>query len=78
MGGEGKAVPRDAAYFRHHKKCFDLALQLGCTPREAECELRKREAARRWATTEEDLRTHERIAAAQPSAVDEERWMMRD
>ena len=71
-------MPRDAAYFRHHKRCFDLALRLGCTPKEAECELRKAGAAARWANTEAQLRHHERLAAPIEAPVDDERWMMRD
>ena len=71
-------MPRDAAYFRHHKRCFDLALRLGCTPKEAECEIRRRETKERWAATEEELRTKERIDASGDEPVDDERWMMRD
>lgn len=28
-------MPRDAAYFRAHRQAFELALELGCTPKEA-------------------------------------------
>lgn len=71
-------MARSAEYYRHHKRCFDLALELGCTPKEAECELRKRETAERWAKTEAELRTQERIANYSPDPVDDERWMLRN
>lgn len=67
-----------AEYYRHHKRCLDLAIELGCTPREAECEIRRAEAKARWATTEADLRTKARIAEADQQPVNDERWMMRN
>lgn len=32
-------MPRDAAYYRAHREAFTLALELGCTPKEAERKL---------------------------------------
>ena len=39
---------------RHHRKCFELALELGCTPKQAEERmeaLQKREELRAWCKT---------------------------
>jgi hypothetical protein len=70
-----------AEYYRHHKACFDLALEMGVTPREAELELERREVSARFAET------HARFLAAQKpmnagcnasSPANDQRWMMRD
>lgn len=76
-----------AEYYRHHRRCMTLALELRCTPAEAELELEKRAVAERF------RETHERWLAAQwrprrtapgtvaPDAGAEPRnepWMMRD
>lgn len=41
------ALSPSAARIRQHRLAFQLALELGCTPREAEEELRRRAAAQR-------------------------------
>lgn len=44
-----------AEYYRHHRRAFTLALELDCTPKEAEAELERREARERWDETERRL-----------------------
>jgi hypothetical protein len=70
-----------AEYYRHHRRCFELALEMKVTPREAELELQKREVRERAAAT------HARFLAATqfPPARDDEAddrprepWMMRE
>ena len=73
-----------AEYYRRHRQAFLLALELGCTPKAAEQELRRREKARRNACG--------RLVPSLPAATDIEpigmaptefrdwsaSWMMRD
>jgi hypothetical protein len=40
-------MANDAAYYRAHRAAFLLALELGCTPKEAEAKLRQVEARER-------------------------------
>ena len=66
-----------AEYWRHHRRCFALALELGVTPREAELELERREVRARCEAT------HARyLAATHPKRRDEppigKPWMMQD
>lgn len=75
-----------AEYYRHHRQCFELALELKVTPREAELELERRAVRQRCAET------HARFLAAErgkPWRRDadgrtddreprDEPWMMRD
>lgn len=53
-----------AERYRAHRAAFELALQLGCTLKEAEAELARRaEADRRRAAHEEWKRGHARLEA---------------
>lgn len=67
-----------AEKMRAHREAFELALELGCTPREAEKELRRRRA---WAD-HEDLQRRAAAKLARPAprtaAAPDDRWMMRD
>ena len=73
-----------AEQYRAHREAFELALELGCTPKEAGRELRRRALARLSAcgtrapeaTTDDDL---EPLDAA-PAEFSEWRapWMMRE
>ena len=69
----------EAERLRHHRQCFTLALELGCTPREAEATLRKREALAR---IEDGKRRLAAMTAAPMPAqfgpLRDEPWMMRD
>lgn len=72
-------MARDAAYFRRHRQCMELAMEMGVTPREAELELTRRETRARADQAMERYRREEAIAkAAQATPVDDSRWMMRD
>lgn len=55
------AVPRKSASlaerYRAHRAAFELAQQLGCTPKEAEAELARRAAKQEW------QRAHDRLEA---------------
>lgn len=74
-----------AEYLRHHRKCFEFALERGITPREAETELRLielRERARaRAAMRQRQCGTEGRETHGEP-ARDFRRWdapfMLRD
>lgn len=69
-----------AEHYRAHRAAFALALELGCTPKEAADELRRREARERDQTT--TARLHAKMNA--PSAPihrdlpADAPWMMRD
>ena len=72
-------MSRGAAYFRHHRQCFALAMEMGVTPREAALELARRETKARSEKAMERFRREEAIArAAQPQPIDDSRWMMRN
>jgi hypothetical protein len=77
----------NAARLRAHKEAFQLAQQLGCTPREAEHQLRVNAARADW----EAARTRIETKMAKPPRVrlrdlfsdedehvDREPWMMRN
>lgn len=70
-----------AEKMRAHREAFELALELGCTPREAEKELRRRRA---WADHEDlQRRAAAKLAAPAPrtattATAPDDRWMMRD
>ena len=73
-----------AEYYRRHREAFLLALELGCTPKAAEQELRRRDKVRRAAcgrrmqseTTSADI---EPIAAPIHEFRDwSAPWMLRD
>lgn len=68
-----------AERYRMAREAFELALELGCTPKEAEREMKRRRAA------EDHQETTRRLAAkmAAPlirtaSPVGDQPWMMRD
>lgn len=70
-----------AEHYRAHREAFLLALELGCTPREAEAELRKRRAAERDAECTRRLAA--KMAGEPPVARCDasewsQPWMMRD
>jgi hypothetical protein len=73
-----------AAYYRAHREAMELALATGCTPREAERELRRRAKARRAAC---GTRAADPAPEANFEPMDRDpedyrdwdaRWMMRD
>ncbi len=67
-----------AERLRRHRMAFELALELGCTPKEAEEELDRREARRRWEEARDRLNA-KRNAKLKPAFDDwNSRWMMRD
>ena len=76
----------EAERLRAHRQAFNLAMELGCTPREAEAVLRRRERARLKACgTRAPAMTdaaHEQDDAPAAPANQferwESRWMMRD
>lgn len=72
-----------AEELRHHRKCFEAALEWGCTPKEAETwlsviELRERQRAR--AETLRARFTLQPMAEPRPRAFEQfdAPWMMRD
>lgn len=63
-----------AAYYRHQRKVFALALEMGVTPREAELELKRRAVRSRWSSTEERLRAapaSRSLPPAQPTSFED-------
>lgn len=78
--------PSLAEKYRAHRQAFLLALELGCTPKEAEAEIRRiaeREKLRALRDRREALRVRmngplpRAIAGAEPEPKTEP-WMMRD
>jgi len=72
------AALSQAEKWRAHRAAFTLALQLGCTPREAEAQLRKRQAL---AAIEEKKGRLAALSAPAPSTstpLADQPWMMRD
>lgn len=68
-----------AEYYRAHGEAFRLALQLGCTPKEAELELRRRRSVERSKAASERLKRKMCGTAAPDRAEDwDAPWMMRD
>lgn len=70
-----------AEKWRAHRKAFELALELGCTPREAEAEMRRIEARERDRAASDRL-AQKMAGASEPQTLPAERrdepWMMRD
>lgn len=69
-----------ADYYRHHKACFDLAQEMGVTPREAELELERQMVRARSENTQARLRAAQKpmnagCEIARPT--DPEPWMLR-
>lgn len=83
-------APSLAEYYRAHRAAFLLALELGCTPREAEREMARRQARERHRAASDRLEA--RMAGApnglprliephddrQGAGQDAQPWMMRD
>ncbi|MEL6486695.1 MAG: hypothetical protein AAFQ13_06090 [Pseudomonadota bacterium] len=73
-----------AEYYRHHRKCFEAALEWGCTPAEAEVRLRAIELRERVRAREDARKRREEARRTQVSGSgrDFERfdapWMMRN
>ena len=70
-----------AQRYRAHREAFTLALELGCTPREAEAEIARRKTRLRWLAAQQRLqaRTQSREPIFTPDAArDPAPWMMRD
>ena len=64
-----------ADYYRHHRKCFELALELGCTPAEADKELRRIEARERDRAAMDRLEAKRNAAPTAPAGpTDFRRW----
>jgi hypothetical protein len=80
------AAPRSLAErYRAHRVAFLLAQELGCTPKEAEHELKRRQARDRWEDSRRRLAAKmaepprlRPIAGAPDDEAPRERWMMRD
>ena len=73
-----------AERYRAHNRAFKLALEMGCTPKEAECELERREAHARWQETHAKLVAQERAGRLRADDTDiserqvrEDQMMMR-
>lgn len=79
-----------AQHYRAHRQAFLLALELGCTPREAEAEMRRREAREKWRAGQDRLALRqtqdERMSCSAAASEEAKRdtgsgaqpWMMRD
>lgn len=75
-----------AERMRRHRAAFTLALELRCTPAEAEAELARREARARWEATNARLQAKMNGRSCQPpppapapsAAQEPPRWMLFD
>lgn len=76
MGRRASPKPRQPASMaerlRAHREAFELALQLGCTPKEAEAEIARRKAA------EKARQARERLEAKMNAPLRPGAWMMED
>ena len=72
----GKLTP--AEHYRRHRLAFTLALELGCTPKEAEEELARRESRARWEQTNARLEAARNAPPAHQPPDWTAPWMMRD
>jgi len=66
-----------AERYRRHRRAFRLALELGCTPKEAELEIERRETRARWQRAQERLQTAMAGPRRGPAPAGA-RWMMQD
>lgn len=68
--------------YRAHREEMLVALELGCTPREARCEIATRAARQRWceakAKLDRKMNAVPRPAVLEDRLVQEAPWMMRD
>ena len=77
-------APSLAEQYRRHRQAFLLALELGCTPREAEAEMRRREARERWRAGRDRFEARMAAPVDAPGMSenrgerDPQPWMMRD
>jgi hypothetical protein len=70
-----------AERMRAHREAFTLALELGCTPREAEAEIARRQARLSWLAADQRLQErtlHSELLLAPETDRDSAPWMMRD
>ena len=77
------AAPSIAEHYRAHREEFELALELGITPRAAREEIRLRQARLRWLAKQQrlDSKMHQSFDFARDERLGSERsepWMMRD
>jgi phage terminase small subunit len=56
-------APSLAERYRAHREAFELARELGCTPKEAEAELARRRARENW------QRSHDRLEALRNAPI---------
>lgn len=68
----------DAAYYRHHRKVFLLALELGCTPIDAETEMRRIEQHERQRAAADRRARVISTPLLRPADNWSASWMMRD
>lgn len=66
-----------AEHYRAHRQAFELALELGCTPKEAEAELARRAARDRWLATRRKLQAKMEAPLRQRPAWNAP-WMMQE
>lgn len=65
-----RKAPSLAERYRAHREAFELARELGCTPKEAEAELARRaDAEQRRKAREEWQRGHDRLEALRNAPI---------
>lgn len=83
MGRRATFKPRPrmslAKRLRRHRLAFELALELGCTPKEAEAEIDRREARKVWEQARDRLEAKKNENPLKPAFDDwQAPWMLRD
>ncbi len=82
MGRRSSPKPRQPASlaerWRAHREAFELALQLGCTPKEAEAEIARRKAAQQAREARARLRARMNATPRPAHEHWSAPWMMRD
>lgn len=67
-----------AEQYRRHREAFTLALELGCTPKEAEQELKRRAARERNQAAQQRLAQKMAGDAPKQTAEIPQHWWMKD
>lgn len=76
---ERRRFASQAEYYRHHRQVFLLAQEMGCTPNQAEAEMRRIQQRERQRAAEQRRQTVPQIDTPRPAFEQwDARWMARD
>lgn len=76
---ERRRFASQAEYYRHHRQVFLLAQELGCTPNQAEAEMRRIQQRERQRAAEQRRQAVPQIDTPRPAFEQwDAQWMARD